>query len=628
MSKRKSVIKDWFSDSREDDFVHRGGLRSGWSDMFGTTSDYVLNGFVKPDTSEAEVREIHKLCSNRANILADGKNIVFTLNAKEETAKTDGRKVTVGTKVLDESSKSFSEKADIMLGLTTHEMAHIIHSSFAHLKKCQNNFHKSILNVLEDERIEYLLCEEFPGYASNIAKVKQYFFDEKYLVEEAAEGEKDEARKYAMELYDLFFKLVRYPKYLDADKMANYEIELDEMKAVLTPYPMTSPKVFNASEEILKIINKNIERKMLEKSGESGESKESSESDSSGESGKPMETSSKKKSSSDKGDKPTPTKEDIEDKIKSVEDHIADMMADLDSDNDGIKKVEVSESVSSVDFTSEFIHDKKNKATFRVGESWPHIYKEYLSEVKSDSKKLANSLHVRMYRESSMLRGLRSGALDECKLIEAVHGVKTVHLQKTDKLEKAVNIVMLIDESGSMSKGNRYKDAAKAAILIENAFSAFPIGELFIYGFTGDAPYGKTGTTDYNQIIRYREPGLNVKFGLGGVRPRQQNRDGHCIRAVANRVREFSNEPMIMFVISDGAPYSEDYCFNYADTRAAVLEVSKQRFFPIQIGIGGDLAESEQKKMFDDFINYSNPKAMVEDLRKLIIRKSHKIFGI
>jgi hypothetical protein len=52
------------------------------------------------------------------------------------------------------------------------------------------------------------------------------------------------------------------------------------------------------------------------------------------------------------------------------------------------------------------------------------------------------------------------------------------------------------------------------------------------------------------------------------------------------------------------------------------------KFFPVQIGIGAGIKPEEQKMMFDDFVNYKDPKSMVDDLRKLIIRKSHKIFGI
>lgn len=639
MAKKKAIVKDWID--RDDDFVHRGNFRSGWDDDFESTSDYVLGGFLKPDTSEAEVREIQKLCANRANILADDKKIIFTLNPAESTARTDGKKVTVGTGVLDETGKSFSEKADIMMGLTTHEMAHVLHSTFSHLKNVENSFHKSILNVIEDERIEHLICNDFPGYAANLAKVKKYFLDEKYLVDEALKTSsftESEEQRHAMQLFDLFFKLVRYPKNIDMDMLSNYEMEIDEIKSILTPYPVTAKQAFDASKEVYKVIHKSIEKKAMDELMPSKADDKSEKVESKGEpSDMPeesdvssMESVMPPSDSPVDGPKDWEIKQKVKDKIDSIEKLISDMMKDFESDNDSSKLVEVSKSVESVKFNEEFIHDKDNQATFRTGKGNEERYKEYLEVVKGDARRLADSLFIRVFSQGSVMRGLRSGNFDDSKIAEAAIGIPNVHYQTSQAQKKKINLVLLIDESGSMGLNNRFANAAQAAILIEKAFETFNMGDLFIYGFTGDATWGYGDSTDYNQIIRYREPGMNVKYSLGGVRPRAQNRDGQCIRAVANRVRQFTNEPMIFFIISDGAPHSTDYSTDKAiqDTKNAVIEVSKKRFFPIQIGISTGISPETQAEMFTDYINYENPKKMVEDLRKLIIQRSQKIFGV
>lgn len=644
MAKKKEqyIIEDWLD--RDDDYVYRGGTRSGWDSEFTSTSNYVLSGFVKPDNTEGELHEIYKLCKNRSQILSQDKNINLVFNDKETTAKTDGKKVLIGTGVLNERKKTFEEKADIMLGLTTHEMAHILHSSFSHLKKVDDKFHKSILNVLEDERIEYLLCKEFPGYAKNIADTKQYFFDEKYIVEDMSKEEGiSEVDKYARELFDIFFKLVRYPKYLDVEMMDKYEIELDEIKSLLNPYPTTALDVFNISKKIREIFSKAVSKKIEDLSKSKAAEKEESspeepteksteESDDGGESKSEESTLEETKSESSEGGAGSGKGDSVpiasdEEVIKKIESDIAEMMKDFISDIDPDKTVEIAEDIKEIDFSKEFIYDSGNQATFRMGNPQKERYEFYLQEVKGDATRLASSLFTRMFNEASTLRGLRSGSLDESRLIEAVHGVKNVHIRTTPKEVKAVNIVVLIDESGSMISENKFMDAAKAAILIEKAFQTFPAGQLFIYGFTADANWKASKTNDFNQIIRYREPGLNVKYGLGDVKPRANNRDGHAIRAVANRVRQFTNEPMIFFVISDGSPSAYKYG-GFEDTRQAVLEVTKKKFFPIQIGIGSGITPKDQTKMFDDFIHYKDSKTMVDDLRKLIIRKSQKIFGL
>lgn len=640
MAKKKEqyIIEDWLD--RDDDYVYRGGTRSGWDSEYKSTSNYVLSGFVKPDNTEAELHEIYKLCKNRSQILSTDKEINLVFNNKENTARTDGKKLLIGTGVLNESGKTFEEKADIMLGLTTHEMAHTLHSTFSHLKKVEDKFHKSILNVIEDERIEYLLCKEFPGYAKNIADTKQYFFDEKYIVEDMSKEESaTELEVYARELFDIFFKLVRYPKYLDPEMMDKYEIELDEIKAILNPYPITAIDAFNASKTIREIFRKAVSKKAedlsksssgkLEKSEERREETEESSEESSTESSETEETSVSESpiEGVGSGEGTSASASEIEEIVKKAESEIAEMMKDFMSDSDGEKKVEIAKDVKDIDFDKEIIYDGGNKAMFRTGISRKDNYEIYLSEVRGDASRLASSLFTRMFNEATTLRGLRSGSLDESRLIEAVHGVKNVHIRTTPKEVKAVNIVVLIDESGSMSSEERYVDAAKAGILIEKAFETFPAGQLFIYGFTADVSWGRGGSVDFNQIIRYREPGLNVKYGLGDVRPRANNRDGHAIRAVANRVRQFTNDPMIFFVISDGSPAAQKYG-GFEDTRAAVLEVTKKRFFPIQIGISSGISPKEQAQMFDDFIHYKDSKTMVDDLRKLIIRKSQKIFGL
>jgi cobalamin biosynthesis protein CobT len=620
---KKTVMKDWLD--RDDDYVYRGGHRSGWDDTYKSTSDYVLSGFVKPDNTEAELHEIYKLCKNRSQILSSDKQITLTFNPNEKTAKTDGKKVVVGTGVLSEKFKDFSKKADIMLGLTTHEMAHVLFSTFSHLKKVDDDFHKAILNVIEDERIEYLLCDEFPGYANNIAETKQYFFDDKYVVEDAAESASSEEEKYTLELFDVFFKLVRYPKYLTEEMLDKFEMELDDMKKILNPYPKTAIAAFNASKEIRDLFKKLALKKSKELSKESSGSEEPSEE---------LSEESSEESSEHSGSEPatgtgpgSSDSKDAEKLLKETEHKIAEMMKDFMSDNDSEKKVEVSKDVEKVDFSKEIIYDGDNKAMFRTGVPDKHKYNEYFSEVKGDVSRLASSLFTRVFDESTTLRGLRSGNLDESKIVEAATGAKNVHIKTSAKEVKSINIVMLIDESGSMCNMNAYANAAKAAILIEKTFEKFPVGKLFIYGFTSDAPWQDGKGYDFNQIIRYREPGLNIKYGLGNVQARSNNRDGHAIRAVVKRVRSFTNDPMLFFVISDGVPAATKY-EGYTDTRAAVLEATKKKFFPIQIGIGPGIRPSVQKEMFDDFIHYDTSGQMVNDLRKLVIRKSQKIFSL
>ncbi len=608
--------KDWID--RDEDFVHRGGFRSGWDDEDDSNTDYILRGFLAPENSEAELREINKLCANRCNILAEEKNVVFSLNPNESTARTDGKRVKVGTGVLDEVEKTFSEKADIMVGLTTHEMAHVMFSKFKDLDKMKDEFHKSIMNVIEDERIEHLLTERFPGYAHSLAKVKKYFFEEKYLIEKALEDAETgistltEEEKTAMELFHLFFRFVRFPTEMDEEALGKHEIEIDEIKAALTPYPLSAKAALEASEQVYDIINRAMTKPPKPTPGPGDEAEE----------GATPSTGTSAPSPGSKEDE-----EEKESKVEAAKKIVAEMMKDFSSDNEPGAEIEVSPMASKIKFNEEFIYDPEWKATFRTGTPDKVRYEELASKIKGDSRRLAGSLFTKVFSETRNLRGMRSGALDDSRIVEACHGVKNVHIQTIAKETKKLNIVLMIDESGSMGSqgGDKVDNAASAGILIEKAFEVFPVGQLFIYGFTSD--HNWRGTCDHNQILRYREPGLHVKHGLGDARGRSNNRDGECIRAVARRVRNFTQDPMLFFVISDGQPSASRYG-GYHDTRQAVTEITKMKFFPIQIGIGDGLEPREQAQMFDEFVHYDDSKQMVDDLRKLILRKAHKIFGV
>jgi hypothetical protein len=612
---------DWIE--RDDDFVFRNKERSGWDRTHRSSSDYIMGGNT-PKGPEKEIKEIYQLCRNRgSNLSPEGKRANIVFNPKEDTGKTDGKKVFISTRVLDEK-KTFQEKADIMLGIVTHEMAHVRSTDFPYMKKkLKDRFAHTVWNVIEDERIEREIGEEYPGYSGNIAAVKKYFFEEKYLIEKAlakgatipppppagtpaeeeekgtvttvsgkkvpksliAEEEDEdeilshtmgEDERKAMELFDLMFKFIRYPKNVDQNLLDKYEIEIDELNEMLMPYPTNAKAAVDKAVEVATYIKKKLE--------------EDEEMDGPG----------------------------IDEALGKIS-TMMDEELNASPEEDGTGKV--SENCVKYDYTEEWIEDKDYAAVFRKAVSAEKLYVDWLKEVSGDASRLANVLWTKVFNETKKLYGMQNGDLDDNKIVEAVHGIKTVHTLRIPKKDKKVNITVLIDESGSMH-GRKSRDAARMAIMLEQAYKMFPVGQLFIYGFTSD--HGD----DFNTIYRYREPGLDVKFGLGSVQGRSNNRDGHAIRAVARRVRKFTQDPMLYFILSDGQPAGERYYGTGAvkDTADAVKEVTKMKFYPIQIGIEVD--ESVQAKMYTDFINYEDSRQMVEGIRKLLLQKAHKFAGI
>src|SRR5207247_364942 len=125
------------------------------------------------------------------------------------------------------------------------------------------------------------------------------------------------------------------------------------------------------------------------------------------------------------------------------------------------------------------------------------------------------------------LKGKRSGALDRQKLYSLPLGSEYVFQRREKDAKKDFTVVLLIDESASMS-GDKISKARQVAVLFKEALPHLEGIELFIYGHTADIP---TGTTT---LFCYWTPrGKKKPYSLGAVHAHSNNRDGVAIQAVA-----------------------------------------------------------------------------------------------
>lgn len=220
------------------------------------------------------------------------------------------------------------------------------------------------------------------------------------------------------------------------------------------------------------------------------------------------------------------------------------------------------------------------------------------------------------------IQGCRSGILDTTKLAEAYQGVPQVYLRQGHVRTNKSTICVLIDESGSMG-GKKEILARQAAILLNETFGKSLGVNLYIYGHTADI-----GSIGYINLSVYREGShYNPKFSLSKSCAKSQNRDGDAILEVAKRVRKFTKENCIMFVISDGSPCANGYGGIPAikDTAAKVKEAEKLGFGIIQISID---AVYGVKDMFDTYIDIGYnleemPKLLNEIVKTKVIKTKH-----
>ncbi len=166
--------------------------------------------------------------------------------------------------------------------------------------------------------------------------------------------------------------------------------------------------------------------------------------------------------------------------------------------------------------------------------------------------------------------GLRSGMLDIRRMHRAVSvkdtRVFTRRLIESDDADAAVYV--LVDDSGSMTNGNRCQNAMVTAITLAHTLEQLGIAHT-VASFTDDTK-GSRVCVKFTRLVDWGEAD---KSGIGVIRGQDSNRDGYAIRVAAQELSKRPEKAKLLFVLSDGQPSSG---FGYydsvatEDTKAAV----------------------------------------------------------
>ena len=264
------LMSDWFSGIRNDDYIHKDvrGAIYHKLEKDENISSFIFGGGSK--TIEA-LRDARAASQNIINSMVPGKvNVIFGDFA---SASTDGKSIKLPTDQFD-SNYSEGEKIDITLGYAVHEAAHINHSDFGITeemgKKAQNGtltqldkLRFSILNMIEDERIEYLVGDRvenggdgMPGYMDFVAKAKKHSFGryEKMLRNQPTEK--------VVRLLNAILKALRYPPALTKEEVVEFYKQMNKVRGILSPLPLTGEDALRRSDEIIEVIKEMIEDDM------------------------------------------------------------------------------------------------------------------------------------------------------------------------------------------------------------------------------------------------------------------------------------------------------------------------------------------------------------------------------
>lgn len=501
------------------------------------------------------------------------------------------RRIAVPSKIFD-STEDNETKINAFCGFGLHEAAHLrytylrVYLNFLSFISGKYTFEegeiiKIFINLLEDNRVEDLLLTERPGFQDFIDCAKSY---NSKTLEEKLNIVRE--RKLI-----LFFKtligILRFPGLIEEEVLEEYSEVYKEVQEKITPYPENLKDICSVSESIFKIIK---EKKLSD-----------------------IDPAELKK---------------ILFLINDTE-SITSIMYGVDLDSGRkIDKSKVSRLLSSKDSLTMKILE----GTVERGDSDKVFFEkpkgdrnDYLRDVRAVQKYVPRLKKILTGTDKNYdfnIQGCRSGILDTTKLAEAYQGVPQVYLRQGHVRTNKSTICVLIDESGSMG-GKKEILARQAAILLNETFGKSLGVDLYIYGHTADI-----GSIGYINLSVYREGShYNPKFSLSKSCAKSQNRDGDAILEVAKRVRKFTKENCIMFVISDGSPCANGYEGIPAikDTAAKVKEAEKLGFGIIQISID---AVYRVEDMFDTYIDIGYnleemPKLLNEIVKTKVIKTKH-----
>lgn len=499
--------------------------------------------------------------------------------SEEDKSYTNGSEIVVSGKVLEIAPGEYEDLSgyDVFIGLALHEGCHVLYTDF----KENQEFYKSkdlpegaqlllhsIINVVEDERIERKLLDRYPGNGNYLARLKEYYFT-KFIpkLEPDEFGELPEEN--LEEFFGLFLQIIRYPKYLDELLVERYIDLLHGIKEILLPFPEEMGECLDACYETFLLIIEYFDLKYEhpEVDDTIKEAVEAVAKDLGSDAplfGTPPEA-------------PTRDGKSKEEKICDGEYHITD---------EGLK-------VLAENGTKE-------------------SYLKLLNRIKMYIPGFRHFVAYNTYVKKRNLVGLRSGNLDTNKLADGYQGSPTIYQRKVVEVKARLTIALLVDLSGSMY-GECMERARDCAVLLTEVFSASKEVDLYVYGYTGQEITARAA-----ELYEYYTPKNRNKYSLVNMKARCQNLDGYSLLQMRNEIRKSTNSEVMAFMISDGEPYGSGYSGKEAikHLQSAVTTLEKDKFKIIHVAVGYE----GLPEVYKNLLTVTDVSNLASDLYRLVKR--------
>ena len=257
-------------------------------------------------------------------------------------------------------------------------------------------------------------------------------------------------------------------------------------------------------------------------------------------------------------------------------------------------------------------------------------YRELWAEVQREAGYLLTRLLYLMQEQAYLRYGghYRSGKLEMNRLWKQRRGDHRLFQRVVEGGRQQVAVSLLVDESASMGGQQKWRTAAKAAVLLGEALSRigvpFEIIGFTTAGFEAQAAMrlGLTPAFRYRSMrctpLEHRiyksfdEPFRFVRTRLAGIQARHNNWDEEHLQFAHHRLSQRREANRVLIVLSDGQPNG-----NADQLIAAVRRLERQGTTVIGIGVGADFV----RQIYRDSLVVGDFRQLAQELIGILMAR-------
>lgn len=598
-------------------------------------------------------------------------DVLVTQAGLEAWVRTDAKGKPVQVNLPYVPDNADESLIDAIQGFLDHEVGHILFTDFNETIKIRDKQLHSLVNILEDARIEKAMAAKYRGCGTNLNNTSDFFLEnmiEPEVKKALAAGATQEQMVglLATPLLRSMSGQTRHQEFMK-DKLIHVQDFYDKIKDL-------TPKIesLSSTADVVKMAKLIIERvKEEEEPPEEDESggdsdgdesmpkssskgKESSEEDE-GESGssgggKSEEDEDKPENEGDEDSEPKKSKGGASDgDVSNVNGAAALDAIDKEIANDFDKALsrKMGEQAALAAKSSPYLvytQDQDKVETLRVGKAFrPEMVEELTDKVDAMVGPMAKDLERAMIARSKAVweNGLKRGRLNPSSLARLRTGDDRVFRTRHESTTNDVAVSLVVDASGSMS-GSKIHTAAAASYALSSVLDRLNITNEVICFTTGGSPdLAKAREQEKKYKVTYsRYESLYMPIVKGfkervatetkrrfGWLPNAgflaNNVDGECIEIAYRRLMQRKEKGKIMIVLSDGCPCaSGDSGVQSRHLKDTVKKIEKSGTKVIGIGIQSTAVSTYYSKNIVVNKVEDLPRGVIKELRTMLLNNN------